>query len=120
MQLNWRKIKMKKMTLQEKMDAKKKQNREKIASMPTIAMCEWHQGDDEDKFRVDYCSQVIKLTKRSVTMRTLEGGGTVTLSVKHNGELDQHVKIIPLPCDTRQWAQLKGYEKKYYDTVEVV
>jgi hypothetical protein len=87
----------------------------KIKISPTIAMCEWHQSKDDEEFHVGYCNQVIKMTKRSVTMRTLEGkSGTVTLTTKHNNELRNHIKIIPLPCDTRQWAQLKGYEKRYY------
>jgi hypothetical protein len=48
-------------------------------------------------------------------MRVLEAkGGTITLSAKHNGELENFVKIIPLPCDTRQWSQMKGYERKYF------
>ena len=77
----------------------------KIESMPTIAMCEWEQynPDIPELGRVVHRSQVIKMTKRSVVMRTIEKGGTVTLSSTPGWNVFDFVKIEMMPCDTSQW-----------------
>jgi hypothetical protein len=92
---------------------------QKLVNSPTIAMCNWFIGDKDDPKGYFICrSQVVKLTKRSIVMRTLEGKGLVTLSGKHNGELENFTSIDQLPCDTTQWIKPDEKMKKLMEMVD--
>jgi hypothetical protein len=97
--------------------AKKKRDAKyaKIAEMPTIAMCEWEQsGPNKNKIgSFLWRSEVIKLTKRSVTMRAIGSKtATVTVSVK-SGSITDYVKIEMMPCDTTVWGKPDEKMKTY-------
>lgn len=80
---------------------------DKLLALPTIAMCEWEQYNpsEPEKGKVIHRSQVVKLTKRSVVMRTIEGEGIVTLSSTPGWNVYDFVKIEIMPCDTRQFSR---------------
>lgn len=103
---------------EEKQKAKREKEANKIAAMPTIAMCNWEMSGPATPGKFLYRSQVIKITKRSVVMRTLEGRGTVTLSSTPGWNVFDFVKIEQMPCDTRQWARADEEMKKFLETVK--
>lgn len=81
-------------------------------------MCNWVIGEKDDPKGVFLCrSQVVKMTKRSVVMRSLEGEGLVTLSAKHNGELENWITIESLPCDVTPWIKPDEKMKKYLEGI---
>jgi hypothetical protein len=108
---------------EEKRDRRREREANKIRSLPTIAMCEWYQGNDE-KGKFIHRSKVIKLRRRSVTMRGI-GSDTclVTVGVEkgHPGNIEDFpciIKIEKMPCDTTEWTRADEKMKEYIETIK--
>jgi hypothetical protein len=103
------------MTTREKALKRRKTAIDKMLALPTIAMCEWEQfnPNEPEKGKFIHRSQVIKITKRSVVMRTLGGGGVITLSSTPGWNVFDRVKIEMMPCDTREYSRIDDTMKEY-------
>ena len=86
----------------------------KLLDLPIIAMCTWKEFNP-CKPRIGkmiFRSQVVRITKRSIVMRTVGGTGTVTLSSVPGWNVFDHVKIEHMPCDTTVWSKFEKYQKE--------
>lgn len=99
----------------EKALKRRKARMDKMLALPTIAMCEWEQFNpaEPEKGKFIHRSQVIKITKRSVVMRTIGGGGVITLSSTPGWNVFDYVKIEMMPCDTRECSRMDDTMEEY-------
>jgi hypothetical protein len=96
---------MKKLTFEEKQERAKKKKWDAIAKKPILAMANY------DSFAI-FRLQVIGKTKHSVTMRMINGKGTITLSTKNGQPIEEIIKIESLPCDITPSVTYEGKTKQ--------
>jgi hypothetical protein len=95
-----------KLTFDEKQERRKKKRWAAIAAKPILGMATY------DLNIVSYRLQITTLQKRSVTMRTINGKGTLTVSTTNGQLIEDFMKIEHLPCDVTPSVTFEGKTKK--------
>jgi hypothetical protein len=83
----------KKLSFEEKQERRKAERVKRIRTKPVIGMANYESSIAT--FRL----QVIGKTKHSVTMKTINGKGTLKLSTNDGRCIEDIIKIEPRPCD---------------------
>ena len=98
---------MQKQEFKEKMEQEKQKKQAQLDAMPILGMATIDYGEGKPKFRL----QIVKLTKRTVTVKTINGKGTISLSTSR-AYIRDIVEIEVLPCNTTPSVTLDGETKK--------
>ena len=81
------------MTLEEKSKRRREKAQQRIDNKPVLGMAHYDMAGF-----ATVKMQVIGLTKHSVTMRVISGGGTITLSTTNGMPIENFIKIEKMPC----------------------
>lgn len=95
------------MTPEQKRNQAKKRKQKLLDAKPILGMAHYVMGD-----LAVVKLQVIKITKRSVTMKTISGRGTISLTTNNGQPIEDVIKIELLPCSLVPTITFDGKTKE--------
>jgi len=102
---------MKKLTFEKRLEREKHRKQKKLDAMPILGMAVYGAPPNELNLP-SWRLQIVKLTKHSVTMKMINGKGTIKVETRNGLPITNAMPIELMPCDIVPSVTIHGLTKK--------